>query len=233
MYTMLLQRLHKFKTPFRWLCILSCVFIVTVAVIRFTITTTTKPAIFNIVALVPAKTFAVVLGAGVSKNGIPSTYLQLRLNDALALYQNQKIKKILLTGDNSTSNYNEIGVMYQYLVARGVPPNIIYGDFAGFDTYNSFERANKVFNITDAILVTQQFHLPRSLYLAKQKNIQAVGFATNTNYGSNKYFLREALATTKTFFDCLVNRSAKFYGSTVNTNAPSNITAENSSTQLK
>jgi SanA protein len=201
---------------------------VAVVIINVIIKKQTNSNLYNNVTSVPPKTFAIVLGAGISQTGKPSSYLQLRLNDAIQLYQAKKIQKILLTGDNSRSNYNEIGVMYNYLVAHGVPPKIIYGDFAGFDTYNSFERASSIFNIKDAIIVSQQFHIPRCLYIAQQKNITAVAFASNTNFGSNTYLLRESLATAKSVIDCLLNRKAKFYGNTVNTNLPSNITAENS-----
>ena len=175
---------------------------------------------------IPNKEFAIVLGAGVHPDGGPSLYLKKRLDDALLLYNNQKVDKLLLTGDNSKAAYDEISVMNNYLVERGVPQEKIFGDYAGFDTYSSFARAQSLFDIKSAIVITQKFHLPRALFIAKYKDIDAIGFTSSPRFGHRSYYIREWGATIKSFFDCLRNRKPKFGGEKINTNGNSNILLE-------
>jgi len=175
---------------------------------------------------VEKKEFGIVLGAGIKSNGTPGSYLRNRLEDASELYNKGKIKKILLTGDNSNSRHDEISIMNNYLIKQGVPQEAIFGDYAGFDTYSSVERADKIFHISDAIFVTQSFHLPRTLYIAQSKGINAVGYSTMSKYGRRQYFVREWFATIKSVFDCFLNRNARFYGKRIDTNGPSNILKE-------
>ena len=175
---------------------------------------------------VESREFGIILGAGLRKNGTPGSYLRQRLNDGIELYELGKIKKILLSGDNSHHAHDEISAMNNYLVENGVPQEVIFGDYAGFDTYSTMERANKIFGIREAVVVTQGFHLPRSVYIAGQKGIDAVGYASSPKYGLKKNIVREYAATMKAVFDCLRNRPAKFYGKKINTIGPSNIVME-------
>jgi SanA protein len=116
--------------------------------------------------------------------------------------------------------------MNNYLVGNGVPQDIIFGDYAGFDTYSTMERADKVFNIKSAIIVSQGFHLPRAIYIAREKGIDATGYATKQSFGKRRYFLREYFATIKSFFDCIINRKSKYYGDKINTDGKTNINME-------
>ncbi len=179
--------------------------------------------IFTNVENIASKDFALVLGAGIKPDGTPGPYLRKRLDDAYFLYENNKIKKILLTGDNGYNQHDEISVMNNYLISKGVPQNIIFADYAGFDTYSSMERADKIFGITNAIIVSQNYHLPRSLYIAENKGIDAVCFSSNSSYGRKIFKVREWFATVKAVIDCLRNRKAKFYGDKVDTNGNSNV----------
>ncbi|TDE04286.1 SanA/YdcF family protein [Flavobacterium sandaracinum] len=182
--------------------------------------------IFSNVNNVDDREFAIVLGAGIKSNGTPGSYLTQRLNAALELYFSGKVKRILLTGDNSNKHYDEISVMNNYLVKKGVPQNLIFADYAGFDTYSSMERAAEIFAIKEAIVISQGYHLPRSVYIAQYKGIDAIGFTTNSSYGKRRYFVREWAATIKSFVDCIYNRRAKFYGKKVKTNGKSNVRQE-------
>jgi SanA protein len=186
----------------------------------------TKSAIHNTADHIPSKQFGIVLGAGLTQDHTPGAYLQQRLADAVLLYQSGKIKKILLTGDNQRHTYDEISAMNNYLLAEGIPQNVIYGDYAGFDTYSSVERASKIFGIKEAVFISQQFHLPRTLYIAEYKNMHAIGFCSKKSYGRKYNFIREWPATVKSFIDCHLNRKARFYGEKVNTNHASNIILE-------
>lgn len=182
--------------------------------------------IFDDIQKVESKEFAIVLGASITRDMRPGYYLQLRLNDAIALYRAGKIKKILLSGDNGDDAHDEISAMNNYLVAQGVPQNIIFGDYAGFDTYSTMERAAKIFDLKQAIVVSQGFHLPRALYLAQKKGIDATGFASEPSIAKKRYFLREYFATIKAVFDCFRHRKAKYYGKKVDSNGNSNIVLE-------
>jgi len=85
------------------------------------------------------------------------------------------------------------------------------------------ERAEKIFEIGNAIILSQGFHLPRALYIARQIGIDATGYATRQSYGKRRYFIREYLATIKAYFNCFFNRKSKFYGKKNDTNKGSNI----------
>lgn len=156
--------------------------------------------------------FAIVLGAAIKRNNQPGGYLKARLDDALTLYNAGKVSKILVTGDNGENAHDEVSVMNNYLVKNGIPQNKIFADNADFDTYSSMERAGKIFGIEHAIIVSQGFHLPRTLYIARQKGMDATGYAAKQSYGKRKYFVREYFATIKSFFDCLRKRKSKYYG---------------------
>ena len=143
-----------------------------VAVIApFTFFTITTFAIHTTVS--PQPVTAIVFGASAYTDG-PSQVLRDRLDTAYQLYKDGKAKYILVSGDNSTSHYNEPKVMQQYLVDRGVPSKIIYYDFAGLRTYDTCWRAKNVFGVERAYLVTQSRHLPRASFLCKSVGIAVV-----------------------------------------------------------
>jgi vancomycin permeability regulator SanA len=115
-------------------------------------------------AEVPAQPIAIVFGAGIWEDGTPTPMLADRVQAAIDLYKAGRVGKLLMTGDNSSPDYNEVKVMQEYAEKQGVPANDITLDYAGFSTYESCYRAKAVFGITQAVLVTQNFHLPRAVY---------------------------------------------------------------------
>lgn len=127
-------------------------------------------------ASVPYEPVAIVFGAG-APNNQPSPYLARRLNVALDLYRRGKVTVFLVTGATAAPNYDEPTVMRQYLVDHGVPAARIVRDFAGSDTWASCVRAKKIFGVSHATLVTQDFHLPRALLLCRSAGIDAYGVA--------------------------------------------------------
>lgn len=141
----------------------------------------------------------------------------------IKLYSNGKVKKILISGDNGTILHDEISAMNEYLINENVPQSVIFADYADFDTYLSMDRANKIFGINDAIIVSQAYHLPRAVYIAKQRGINALGFTSYSRYGKKRYFVREWFASIKSFLDCTFNRKAKYYGKKINTDGKSNV----------
>lgn len=123
----------------------------------------------------PARRVAIVLGARVYPSGRLSAMLRDRVDTAVALYQQGKVQKLLMSGDNSTADYNEPGAMMAHAIAQGVPAVDIQPDFAGRRTYDTCYRARDIFQVDEAIVVTQAFHLPRALFLCTSLGIDAVG----------------------------------------------------------
>lgn len=128
---------------------------------------------------VPGGRVAIVFGAGLSRNGFPTPVLQDRVAMAARLYFAGKVEKLLLSGDNRFIYYNEPGAMRQYALLLGVPQDAMVLDYAGRRTYDTCYRARAIFGVTDAILVTQNFHLLRALYLCNSLGISAIGVAAD------------------------------------------------------
>jgi len=124
---------------------------------------------------VPEKRIAIVFGAGLWRDGSPTPVLRDRVVTAAEMYFSGKVEKLLLSGDNRFIYYNEPGAMHQYALSLGVPEDAMVLDFAGRSTYDTCYRAKKIFGINDAILVTQNFHLPRALYICHVLGVKAVG----------------------------------------------------------
>jgi len=156
------------------------------------------PRTFSIENAPPLRV-AIVFGAGLWRDGSPTPVLQDRVATAAQLYFSGQVEKLLLSGDNSEIHYNEPGAMRDYALTLGIPDEAIVLDYAGRRTYDTCFRARKIFEITEAILVTQRFHLPRALYVCNQLDIRAVGVpADQRRYNRRSLFwwnLREAPAT--------------------------------------
>jgi len=160
----------------------------------------TEPLRYNEPADVPAERVAVVFGAGLRPDGTPSPMLADRVDAAIQLYRLGRVQKLLMTGDNSHTDYNEVAAMQRYAEQRGVAAQDITLDYAGFSTYESCYRARAIFGVQKAVLVTQQYHLPRAVYTCRQLGVEAVGLGT-PDWGRYPervllpYTLREAAAT--------------------------------------
>jgi SanA protein len=132
---------------------------------------------------VPHREVAIVFGAGLRRDGSPTAVLRDRVATAADLYRDGKVEKILMSGDNSYVEYNEPAAMQAYAVSLGVPSEDIVLDYAGRRTYDTCYRAREIFRVDNAILVTQNFHLPRALYTCNAIGIDAVGVpADRRNY---------------------------------------------------
>lgn len=153
----------------------------------------------------PSSTVAVVLGASVIK-GEPSPALQERAEAALDLYVTGKVQKVLVSGDDSVPGFDEVTPVRKYLVEAGVAPEDIFLDHAGFDTYSSMYRAKEVFGVTDAIIVTQSFHMPRSVFIARTLGIEAYGIVAEERGDPIYNYTREWLASVKAAGDLLFKR---------------------------
>jgi vancomycin permeability regulator SanA len=138
----------------------------------------TKSGRYTDISAVPPARIAIVFGAGLEDDGSPSGMLADRLDAAIALYRAGKVQRLLLSGDHSRDNYDEVNAMRRYVLARGVPASDLASDFAGFRTYDSCYRARAIFGVEKAVLITQRYHLPRALYTCRRLGIDAVGLGT-------------------------------------------------------
>jgi SanA protein len=128
---------------------------------------------------VPSAPVAIVFGAGLYRDGTPMPVLADRVSTAVDLYKAGKVGKLLLTGDNRFPEHNEPEAMRRLALSLGVPEADLVNDYAGQRTYDSCYRAGFVFQVKRAILVSQDFHLPRAIYLCDQLGIESVGVAAD------------------------------------------------------
>ena len=166
----------------------------------------------------PVRRVAIVFGAHVRSNGMPSAVLRDRVQTAVDLYKSGKVEKILMSGDNSVVDYNEPEAMRQYAISLGVPDEDIVLDYAGRRTYDTCYRAREIFQVDSVILVTQGFHLPRALFLCNSFDVEAVGVKADNYYYLKRlrlfWSVRETLATTQAVWDVYVRRPLPVLGET-------------------
>ena len=166
-----------------------------------------------------------VLGAGV-RDGRPTDMLRDRLDTAVELYFSGVAKKLLVSGDHGSDDYDEVNVMKDYAVEKGVPAEDIFMDHSGFSTYESIYRADAVFGVESCIIVTQKYHLFRALYAAEQFGLRAVGVSADVREYSGAFYreTRETLARVQDFFECLFKPLPTCLGDPVDIGGDGNIT---------
>lgn len=197
--------------------ILLLLVIVTVFSINFYIKLSTKKYIIDIDEITPNDYDCIlVLGAGL-RNGKPSPILKDRLDTAIKLYKNNIAPKIIMSGDHGKEDYDEVNVMKSYAIKAGIPSEDIFMDHAGFSTYDSVYRAKEIFKSENIVIVTQKFHLYRSLYIAQKLGIKSVGVsATLRKYGGDIGFeAREILARDKDFVKTIFKPEPTFLGDSI------------------
>ncbi len=165
---------------------------------------------------VPTTRVAIVFGAGLLRDGSAGPVLSDRMLTAVILYQAGKVEKILVSGDNRFIEYNEPEAGRQYALEHGVPDEDIVLDYAGRRTYDTCYRAKYIFGVDEAILVTQDFHMPRALTLCNWFGVNSVGVEAD-----NRYFLkrtriwwgfRETFAVFQAAWDLLVTKPLPVLG---------------------
>lgn len=185
--------------------------IISIVGIDLWISEISKNRIYTDANLIPAANSALILGTAKRlKNGKSNHFYEYRIRGAVELYNDKKIEKIIVSGDNALKSYNEPRVMTFDLVARGIPRADIELDFAGFRTLDSVVRAKSVFNQSSYIIVSQRFHCERALFIAQAKDIDATCFAVQ---GPSDFQIRfrEYFARTMAFIDLYVlHKSPKF-----------------------
>ncbi|MBE7030518.1 MAG: SanA protein [Ruminococcaceae bacterium] len=168
----------------------------------------------------------IILGCGVDANGNPSWMLEDRLKKGIELYKKGAAHKILMSGDHGRKFYDEVNTMKQFAMDTGVPSSDIFMDHAGFSTYESMYRAKEIFEAESVIIVTQEYHLYRAVYIAEKLGLKAYGVsATERVYGGETYFeQREILARCKDFLITILKPKPTYLGEVIPVSGDGNIT---------
>lgn len=166
-----------------------------------------------------------VLGAGI-RNNKPTPMLRDRLEFAINLYKEKKAPKIIMSGDHGEVDYNEVAVMKKYALDKGIKSSDIFMDHAGFSTYDSIYRARDIFKAKKIIIVTQDYHLYRALYIASSLGLEAVGVPANPQSyaGQPMREVREIVARTKDVLGCIIKPEPKYLGEAIPVSGDGDIT---------
>ena len=158
-----------------------------------------------------------VLGCGVRPDGNPSAMLKDRLDKAIELYFDGAAPKIIMSGDHGQTDYDEVNTMKDYAIAAGVPSEDVFMDHAGFSTYESMYRARDVFMARSLIIVSQKYHLPRAVYIARALSLDAKGAPAEdiAYYGQTLRWAREVAARVKDVFWCVFKPEPTFLGESI------------------
>ena len=168
----------------------------------------------------------IVLGCLVKDNGNPSDMLADRLERGIDLYKQGASSKIIMSGDHGTEGYDEVNAMKQVAVDAGVPSSDVFMDHAGFSTYESIYRAKEIFEADKIIIVTQEYHLYRALYIAEKLGIEAYGVNADyrTYWGQTKREIREILARCKDFVSAITQPEPTYLGEAIPVSGNGDIT---------
>ena len=158
-----------------------------------------------------------VLGCRVYDDGTPSHMLEDRLQQSVELFELGAAPKLLMSGDHGQKEYDEVNTMKRYAVERGVASSAVFMDHAGFSTYESLYRAKEIFGVEKVIIVTQRYHLYRSLYIARQLGLEAYGVASDPRSYAGQIVreVREILARNKDFINTIFWPAPTYLGEPV------------------
>lgn len=189
-----------------------------VFVANYEIKRKSHPYISRNIEDLPHQKVGLLLGTSkTTKSGYKNWFFYHRIDATEELYKSGKIQYIIASGDNSRKDYNEPEDMKQELIARGIPAERIYEDFAGFRTLDSIIRAREIFGQQSFIVISQTFHNERAVYIARQKGIEAYGYNAKGVKSKSARF-REYFAKVKVFLDLWLGKEPKFLGENVEIN---------------
>lgn len=200
------QTSDKRRFGFRHIKLILFLLLITLVLLPFVIVQQIVDAstseIYTSIQTIPDKPVAIVFGAGVTIEDTPGLMLANRLDAGISLYKNNKVQSLLMTGGDV-----EVTIMRRYAESRGVPTSAIEIDSGGLRTYDSCYRAYHDFDIKNAVVVTQQYHLPRALYLCNSLGVAAVGFKASDSPGQNDWNnFREFFAQLDSWYDVNVSQ---------------------------
>lgn len=178
----------------------------------------TRQFVYTKAEEVPEKYTAIVLGAAVYKNRSVSFVFRDRIEGGMELLKNNKVQKVLISGDHGHKSYDEVNTALSYInVMHHFNESDVFLDHAGFSTYDSMYRARDVFCVSDCIVVTQKFHIYRAIYIARKLGLDAIGFIPEEKNPFRKrvkfsWEMRECLARVKAFFSVAFNAKPRLLG---------------------
>ncbi len=204
------------KRWFRRIAITACLVIIFFSSLDALIVHFMRAHIFSDITTLPVADAILVPGASVSGTEA-SPVLRQRLAAAMDLFHANKARLILVSGDYSSRYYDEAAVMKKYLVDRGIPESFVITDHAGYSTFDSMYRARNVYHMNSVIIVSQAFHLPRAVFIARSLGLDASAYdASRIPLPPAAIFhneWREPLARMKAVFDLLRGAKSSFTGS--------------------
>lgn len=158
----------------------------------------------------------IILGAGIWGDK-PSPMLEDRLLEGISLYENNVSSKIIMSGDHGKEDYDEVNIMKNFAIEKGIPSENIFMDHAGFSSYESIYRAKEIFKAKKVVIVTQKYHLYRALYIANKLGLDAYGVGADPRQyvGAMYRELREILARNKDFVKCIFKPKPTYLGDTI------------------
>lgn len=186
-----------------------------IAIANYHINSSTDSYLYDDITKLPNNRVALLLGTSKkTRNGSDNQYFQKRIKAATELYKSGKIEFIVVSGDNSRKEYNEPLDMMVALVMNGIPSDKIYLDYAGFRTFDSVVRMNKIFGQSKFTIISQDFHNRRAIYIARSTNMEAIGYNADpvTAYTGFKTNMRELVAKLWVFIDLAIDKQPKFLG---------------------
>jgi len=215
------------KKMFKILIVIAIISIILVLSINFYVVGIAKNKMIkdNDYSLLKDVDCILILGAGIWGDK-PSPMLQDRLDEGIKLYKEGIASKIIMSGDHGREEYDEVNIMKEYAIEQGVPSEDIFMDHAGFSTYESIYRAKEIFDADNIVIVTQEYHLYRALYIADKLDINAYGVNSDPRKYSGQTFreLREILARNKDFVNCILKPEPTYLGESIPVSGDGDIT---------
>lgn len=200
------------KRVFIWFAYALAAILAFVLITNFMVYASSRPYIYESAADAPYAQAVLIPGAPVFASGKLTPIFIDRVERAIELYDAGKAMKILVSGDNSDIDHNEVSPVRTYLLEKGIPQEDIFLDYAGFDTYSSMYRAREIFGVSSMLIATQSFHLPRAVFIARRLGIEAYGVNADVGTMLFQNYVREIFANEKALLDLFFKAKPKFLG---------------------
>lgn len=218
--------MKKLKLTFIIFIIIGIITVSGVFMVNWFVKLSTKDKIIENYTNIKDADAILILGCEVKPDGSLSLMLKDRLDKGIELYKNGVATKVIVSGDHGRDDYDEVNAMKKYMIQNEVPSEDIFMDHAGFNTYDSMYRAKNIFNVNKCVVVTQKYHLYRSIYIGNALEMETYGVpAQNIKYvGQLGRDIREVLARDKDVVKCIFKPQATYMGDTIPVSSNGDIT---------
>ena len=216
-----MRNIFKSKTIIIIFAVLAAILTGTIIVCDTIINKSTNESVYTDVNLIPYNKVGLILGTSkYLRSGQKNMFFFNRIDAAVELYKAGKVNFFVVSGDNGKKTYNEPLDMKNELINQGIAENKIFLDYAGFRTYDSVIRMDKIFGQKSFTIISQEFHNKRAIYIAKRLGLNPTGYNAKdvSSFNSFKNRVREKIARVKVFIDFLINKQPKFLGEQIEIN---------------